>query len=262
VFGWQTSDDNTPTLWLDDGQQIAYTQIKAFRPHTDETVADLLKNQAPHVKGLVLDLRGNGGGDVQAAANVVDLFVGEGLVGSLSGRNIKPQAPTIDESGNRMAMWNEMLPGDLWEGLPVVVLIDARTASAAELVAAALHHHADAWIFGETSLGKGWSQGLFLDETHGFALQLTNAEWRRPDGAMVHREPGSESWGVTPDLIWTASAAEDWQRGQQQHVAVHPRTHLDGTPMFVAPVDSGLPLLNEDPLLLLAEMALWSRIAE
>lgn len=240
VHGWTRKADNAPDVAIPGHDGLAYLRISAFRSYTDESVAELLDGVDP--QGVVLDLRGNPGGDVQAAANLVDLFVGEGIVASLEG----PGAPPPPSEGE--VAWNVLVAGSPLEDVPVVVLIDRETASAAEIAAGGLAQRDGVVLVGERTYGKGWSQGLSASEDHGFALQVTNSAWKLPDGRMLHRTPGDADWGVVPDIQLVESAAERWQNQARRTRLEFPKTHADGSPMTPPEPGrrEGLPVLDRD----------------
>ena len=133
-------------------------------------------------RAIVLDLRGNGGGLFRQAVMTADAFLGAGEIVSIEGRsNFKRRNWTAN-------------PGAHLEGVPMIVLIDGRTASAAELVAAALQENGRATVMGQRSFGKGSVQTMIsLGESKG-ALRLTTALYRGPSGRTVQRT------GVGPDI--------------------------------------------------------------
>jgi carboxyl-terminal processing protease len=131
--------------------------------------------------GYIVDLRSNGGGLLDQAIEVTDVFLERGEIVSQRGRE-KSQIERFYAK-----------PGDLAHGLPVIVLIDAGTASASEIVAGALQDHHRAIVMGETSFGKGSVQTLLpLSATS--ALRLTTARYFTPSGRSV------QEGGIEPDL--------------------------------------------------------------
>ena len=145
----------------------------------------LLTGQAKgHLTGLVLDLRQNPGGALDEAVALSDLFLTEGVIVSQRGRIA---------SENEVYRAETMFPGDAAKGMPLIVLIDAGSASASEIVAGALQDHHRALIMGERSFGKGSVQSMIrLDATH--AVKLTTARYYTPSGRSV------QEGGIQPDI--------------------------------------------------------------
>ena len=149
-----------------------------------KAIADLRKQAGGKLTGLVLDLRQNPGGSLDEAVALSDLFLTKGDIVSQRGRNPRD---------NEFYRAEEMIPGDAAKGLPVVVLIDAGSASASEIVAGALQDQKRALIMGERSFGKGSVQSLFeLDKTR--AIKLTTARYYTPSGKSV------QEGGIEPDI--------------------------------------------------------------
>jgi carboxyl-terminal processing protease len=146
----------------------------------EKAIAEATAEGTP--RAIVLDLRGNGGGLFRQAVMTADAFLSAGEIVSLQGR-----------SNFRRRSWNANT-GEQLEGVPMVILIDGRTASAAELVAAALQENGRATVMGRRSFGKGSVQSMVsLGEDKG-ALRLTTALYRGPSGRTVQRT------GVGPDI--------------------------------------------------------------
>lgn len=169
---------------------IGYMQINQFSDDTSNLAQQVAqKFQQAHVKGVILDLRGNPGGLVDAAVNVSSLWLPEGktIMQQKSG-NIVTQ--TYNSSGN-----------DLLKGIPTVVLINAGSASAAEITTGALHDNNAAYVIGTKSYGKGVVQQV--DNLAGGAeLKVTVASWYRPNGQDINHK------GITPDNMVNISDAQ------------------------------------------------------
>lgn len=158
------------------GNGIGYVPLQTFNENTaDEVEAATAKLVADGARGLVLDLRGNGGGIVEQALAVSSLFLksGQSIV-SVRARN---QPDEIDRASN------DQLPSQP----PLIVLTDTYSASASEIVAGALQDHDRALVLGSTTYGKGLVQSVFpLDG--GYALKITTGKWYTPSGRSIHRE--------------------------------------------------------------------------
>lgn len=136
----------------------------------------------PQIKGIVLDLRNNPGGVLQASVEVADAFLDAGLVVYTEGR--------IENSNTRY----QANPGDITQGLPLVVLINEGSASASEIVAGALQDHKRAVIMGTRSFGKGSVQTV-IPITEEKAVKLTTALYFTPSGRSIQAQ------GIEPDVV-------------------------------------------------------------
>jgi len=167
-----------------------YVRLSAFDEktgaETEAAVKDLL-SKSPKIKGLILDLRNNPGGLLDQAIAVSDVFLDGGEVVSQRGRD-----PTDPKDVQR---YNAKPGGDLLHGLPMVVLINSGSASAAEIVAGALQDRHRAELVGVTSFGKGSVQTVIpLNNGLDGALKLTTARYYTPSGRSIQKT------GITPDL--------------------------------------------------------------
>ena len=166
---------------LDDG--YGYLRISSFQSKTgdnvNEAISELKKGGA--LKGLVLDLRNNHGGVLNAAVAVSDAFLDDGLIVYTDGR--------VEDSKMRFSA----TPNDVLNGAPIVVLINAGSASASEIVAGALQDHKRAIIMGEKTFGKGSVQTI-LPTSNGGAVKLTTARYYTPSGRSIQAE------GISPDV--------------------------------------------------------------
>jgi carboxyl-terminal processing protease len=165
---------------------------------TDEAEAAYakIKTENPKMKGIILDLRNNPGGLLDQAVSISDLFLENGEIVSQRGRD-----PRDVERYNAR-------PGDMTGGLPIVVLINSGTASAAEIVAGALQDRKRAEIVGLTSFGKGSVQTVIpLRGGADGALKLTTARYYTPSGRSIQKT------GIQPDLEVAAT------RDQAQAIA-------------------------------------------
>jgi carboxyl-terminal processing protease len=182
----------TATAKMDGGYGVL--RISSFGEKTTDEATEAfnqLKAKNPNMKGLVLDLRKNPGGLLDQAVGVSDLFLQGGEIVSQRGRD-----PRDIERYNAR-------PGDITNGLPMVVLIDSGTASAAEIVAGALQDRHRASIVGLTSFGKGSVQTVIpLRGGLDGALKLTTARYYTPSGRSIQKT------GITPDLEVAATKEE------------------------------------------------------
>jgi len=168
---------------LDDG--YGYVRITQFQVNSGEEVgkalAKLRKDNGKKLRGLVLDLRNNPGGVLQAAVEVTDHFLKKGLIVYTEGR-----------IANSELRFNAD-PADASEGVPLVVLINGGSASASEIVAGALQDHKRGVLMGTDSFGKGSVQTV-LPLNNDRALKLTTALYFTPNGRSIQAQ------GIVPDI--------------------------------------------------------------
>jgi carboxyl-terminal processing protease len=173
--------------WALDPGRIGYVRITTFSEETPSELARAiakLKAQAHGpLNGLVLDLRNNPGGLLDAAVEVTGELIDGGTVVTTRGRN--PEDDHVYRAPAR---------GDLVAGASMVVLINAASASAAEIVAGALQDHRRATVMGTRSFGKGSVQTIIPIEGHG-ALRLTTALYYTPSGRSIQGN------GIAPDVV-------------------------------------------------------------
>jgi len=162
-----------------------YVRITSFSettaPDLNRAVAELKRQNSGSLKGLVLDLRNNPGGVLEAGVAVADAFLDHGVIVTADGR----------ASDARFRM--DATPGDVLNGAPLVVLVNGGSASAAEIVAGALKDHSRAELIGHRTYGKGSVQTV-MPLSRG-ALKLTTSRYFTPSGASIHER------GILPDLV-------------------------------------------------------------
>ncbi len=182
--------DDTWEFMLDSSRKIGYVRIVAFSRHTTEDLRKALSDlKKQEMRGLVLDLRFNPGGLLDAAIEVSDLFLDKGRIVSTKGRNVKER------------VWEATKQGT-FDGFPIVVLVNRYSASASEIVAACLQDHDRGTVIGTRTWGKGSVQRVIDLEEGRSALKITTASYIRPNGKNIHRLPGSteaDEWGVRPN---------------------------------------------------------------
>ncbi len=163
-----------------------YVRITGFSETTaddvNHAIARLKRDNPGGLKGLVLDLRNNPGGVLEASVAVADAFLNDGVIVTADGRT--PDA--------RFEM--DATPGDVIDGAPLVVLVNGGSASASEIVAGALKDHGRAELIGHKTYGKGSVQTV-MPLAHGGAVKLTTSRYFTPSGASIHGK------GIVPDIV-------------------------------------------------------------
>jgi carboxyl-terminal processing protease len=162
--------------------KIGYIRIDNFTETTERELEDSLKRLEPGLEGLLLDLRGNPGGSLQAAIGVADKFLKMG------------QAVLVTKGRLAAANQRYVVPKGAGGGsYAMVVLINRDSASASEIVAGAVQDHDRGLILGETSFGKGLVQSIF-ELSRGAGVALTTAKWYTPSGRLIQREYDKKSF--------------------------------------------------------------------
>ena len=258
VEGWSREPDNAWSIWLDPG--IAYVRITAFRDATEADFDALLEPHVDDIQVVVLDLRGNPGGNVNAAVQIADRFVADGLLADIDGRVLPDTGPEVDpQTGERIPDWNEGVPGHALEGTVAIVLVDGESASSAEVLAGSLQERVDATVIGSPTWGKGHAQALRGGD-EGWALQVTNLVWTLPSGRALGR--GS---GIQPDIaLAPTSPGEAFRLAELRDANAALRVHADGTPMqpVGAKASDDLPPLSGDVAVIAARLVARSLLVE
>ncbi len=158
---------------------IGYIQLMSFSEHSDTEVREAVQAlKAQGAKAMILDLRYNGGGYVNQCLNIAEIFVPKGPVVTLSYKNSPAQ--TFSSQGSGL-------------GLPLFVLVNGGSASAAEILAGAIQDRGVGILIGEKTFGKGLVQGAFPLKD-GSVVKLTTAEYLTPSGRSIHGN------GLQPDV--------------------------------------------------------------
>ena len=216
--------------YLEEG--FGYLRIAQFQSGTGDEVEKALiqlKDEGD-LEGLVIDLRNNPGGVLQAAVAVSDVFIDDGLIVYTRGR--------MEDSETR---YNARTPDSI-QGVPIVVLVNAGTASASEIVAGALQDHGRAIVMGTTTFGKGSVQTI-LPLTNEKAIKLTTARYYTPNGKSIQAE------GIIPD-IWvdrstvTPAKSNPW-RIKEKDLPKHLEGDSDGSKLETDFDDSDNPVLMD-----------------
>jgi len=178
---------------LEENPRIACLRLTTFGQHTVDEVAKILEStdERNGFEAIIMDLRGNAGGLLDAAVEMCDLFIEKGRIVSTNGRHGKMRS-------SYEATPDLVVPKDI----PMVVLVNNYSASASEIVAACLQDHQRAVIVGERTWGKGTVQNILDLDGGRSALKLTTATYWRPSGKNIHRRKDAtdeQAWGVRPN---------------------------------------------------------------
>ncbi|HZU34351.1 MAG TPA: S41 family peptidase [Gemmataceae bacterium] len=200
----KADDPGSWEYFIDKPNRIAYLRLTAFTEDSaDEMTRAVRELKAQGVRGLILDLRTDPGGLLKDAVEISNLFIADGRIVSTRGRDREEEV--FDARADRA-----ILPSK--DECPMAVLVNKFSASASEIVSAALQDHHRAVIIGERSYGKGSVQNVIRMEGGRSALKLTTASYWRPSGKNIHRFPDSketDEWGVKPDKGFAVPMEDD-----------------------------------------------------
>jgi len=209
--GWQEPKDFTLTreviqikslrkVELIDGK-FGYLRMAMFNENTgrdlDLAMNELMKKSGNKLNGLILDMRNNPGGQLDQAVKVAGTFISEGLIVSTKGR--------LPDSNQQFYAHQP----SVYTGFPMVVIVNSGSASASEIVAAALKDSGRAVIIGTRTYGKGSVQSLY-NLKDGSGIKVTTAYYYTPSGKSIQAE------GITPDIIVEELSPEDEARLEQE----------------------------------------------
>lgn len=187
---------------------IGYMEISSFSSDTADLAAQAARSfKRANVRGVILDLRGDPGGYLDAAVSVASLWLPGGTT-------------VVTEKGTAGNKTSQAAGDDTLHGMPTAVLVDGGSASASEIVSGALHDNRAARLIGTKTYGKGVVQQVF-PLSGGGELKVTVASWYRPDGENIQGK------GITPDQTVTlsdadAKAGNDTQlQAAQAYLAAH-----------------------------------------
>ncbi|MDO3665916.1 S41 family peptidase [Acinetobacter higginsii] len=167
--------------------QVLVLKIRVFQQDTANEIKRLIEEySSTKLKAVVFDLRNNPGGLLSASVEAADLFLNQGLIVTTKSRS----------EGDQQF---QALPSNEFQNMKLGILINRRSASAAEVFTAALKEHKRAWVVGENSYGKGVVQKLFPLPS-GAALQMTVSHYYTPNGNMI------EGQGIQPNQTYALSA--------------------------------------------------------
>jgi carboxyl-terminal processing protease len=186
--------------WIDEPRAIAYVRISQFLDETPLGLREALEPlRARGLRGLILDLRGNPGGELGVAIDTADLFLAEGPIVSIQGRSRRPQS------------WQARAEGTLGD-FPVVVLVNRFSASASEIVAGALQDNRRGKVLGTRTFGKGSVQEVLELPSGEGTLKITTGHYFLPSGRNISRADDAEVWGVDPDPGFVVEMSDEAYR--------------------------------------------------
>ncbi len=201
--------------WVDVEERIAYVRVSQFTGETRMHFPVVLRGlMADGMRGLVLDLRGNGGGQLLAAVEMADLLIEDGLIVRTEGRQSEEWSVSATRKGTL-------------HDFPLVVMVNRASASASEILAGALSDNTRAIVLGERSFGKGLVQTVMPLGMGEGQLKITEAHYYLASGRNIHRDDDSVEWGVDPtDGFYVPMTNDEYRtmwRIRQQEEVLQPR---------------------------------------
>ena len=211
VYGVKRDAKDDWQFWLDEEAGLAYIRLTSFDPNSAQDIETALRamQKTGKLKGLVFDLRFNPGGLLNIAIEICELFLPGGKV--VTTRSRVDGANTARASG----------PGPFAD-LPVAVLINGQSASAAEIVSACLQDHDRATVLGERSYGKGSVQSMSFLPAIGGQVKFTTARYFPPSDKNIDKlstgGKDDEVWGVKPDKGFEVKLTREQLRDLAEHL--------------------------------------------
>lgn len=183
--------------WLDRDRGLAYLHLSGFHPTADRELRQAIEafEAQRELRGLVLDLRYNRGGDLEQCLDIARAFVADGVLA------------TQEQPGEPDVVYRADAERCTWPKLPLVVLVNGGSASASEVLSGALQDHDRALIVGERTFGKAHVNTVYTWANHDFRLKLTTGRYRTPNGSYIERvgalragDADSAPGGIAPDI--------------------------------------------------------------
>ncbi|MGA1933579.1 S41 family peptidase [Arcobacter sp. YIC-464] len=194
-----------------EGEKLLYLRVSSFDSKVVDGLEKAIKENEKDIDGIVLDLRNNPGGLLSQAIGTVDLFVDEGVIVSQKGR---------DESTEEK--FSATVSGTITKK-PVVVLVNAGSASASEIVSGSLQDHKRAIVIGEKTFGKGSVQAVLpITKDRSENIKLTIAKYYLPSGRTI------QATGVTPDVIAYSGEVPQDSNSEFKIKEADLKKHLEG----------------------------------
>ncbi len=228
VYGARRKADGKWDYWVDPANKIAYVRLNQFQRNSTHDLVETMKTlKQQGIKGLVLDLRFNPGGYLDVGHDIADLFIDDGVIVEIRPR--KGQSQFL--RGSKVSDYRYEVPGKdeiqdrelpSYTDFPMAVLVNGSSASASEIVSAALQDHGRALVIGERTYGKGLVQQIFNLERDKdnprkvvSKVKVTYATYLRPNGHNIDRRSTQgrpqDEWGVTPDEVVPLDSAERFE---------------------------------------------------
>ena len=208
VKGYRRNADNSWDYSVCDNPKIGYVRLTQFTGASyDEMRGALEPLLAGGMRGLILDLRFNPGGELEQAERIINMLIPKGRTILTTRGRARPEHRDVSDGQG-------LLPS-----FPMIVLVNEHSASAAEIVSGSLMDNGRAVVLGQRSYGKGSVQEVIPLDEQGGELKLTVAYYYLPSGRLVHRRKDATDWGVQPQITVPMDAAAEERVLKQQDEA-------------------------------------------
>jgi carboxyl-terminal processing protease len=228
VRGFTRQADGHWNYLLDAQKKIGYIRIAQFSAPTYEALTEAVGElQKQEMKGLIIDLRYNPGGLLNAAVKISNLFLDEGVIVSTKGRGGDNERVIRADSSDTLSPF------------PMVVLVNEGSASASEIVSGALKDNDRAIVLGTRTVGKGSVQELMKLDGDAGAVKLTTNYYYLPSGRNINRRDDAEEWGVDPNdgfyVPMTTQQREDMVKVRREGDIIRQAADQDNGPKRITP---------------------------
>ncbi len=205
VKGYRRNTDNSWDFSVCDNPKIGYVRLTQFTGKSYEELRGAVEPMLAHgMRGLILDLRFNPGGELEQAERIINMLVPKGETILTTRGRARPEHRDVSDGQN-------VLPP-----FPMIVMVNEHSASAAEIVSGSLMDNGRAVVLGQRSYGKGSVQEVIPLDVQGGELKLTVAYYYLPSGRLVHRRRDATDWGVQPQITVPMDPAAEQRVLQQQ----------------------------------------------
>jgi carboxyl-terminal processing protease len=208
VKGYRRNPDNSWDYSICDNPKIGYVRLTQFTGASYTELRGALEPLlASGMRGLILDLRFNPGGELEQAERIINMLVPKGRTILTTRGRARPEHRDVSDGQG-------LLPN-----FPMIVMVNEHSASAAEIVSGSLMDNGRAVVLGQRSYGKGSVQEVIPLDEEGGELKLTVAYYYLPSGRLVHRRKDATDWGVQPQITVPMDVAAEERVLQQQDEA-------------------------------------------
>ena len=220
--------------FVDEARGLGYVHLSDFHPTASQQLFDAIKalEQQRPLRGLIIDLRYNGGGSLEQCLAIARAFLSEGVIATHHRRSAKVQVYEADAAAVR------------WPQLPLTLLVNEGSASASEVLSGALQDHERAVVVGTRTHGKGYVNTVYAWPDHDFKLKLTTGSYRTPAGRIIERNHGTstnpaddENGGIAPDVAAPVSEDDRARLNQLLHRIEVPAPYREGFGALAAKFD-------------------------